>query len=43
VSQPLLLRRHMGYDHGYYFISTFMADHMAHHSKTLHAPLTAQA
>lgn len=43
VGQPLLLRRQMGYDHGYYFISTFMADHMAHHSKALHAPLTALA
>jgi S-formylglutathione hydrolase len=43
VDQPLLLRRHLGYDHGYYFISTFMADHIAHHSKILHAPLTAQA
>jgi S-formylglutathione hydrolase len=35
VSQPLLLRRHAGYDHGYYFISTFMADHLAHHAVTL--------
>jgi S-formylglutathione hydrolase len=43
VGQPLLLRRHMGYDHGYYFISTFMADHMAFHAQALHAPLTAQA
>ncbi len=27
----LTLRRHDGYDHGYYFISTFMADHLKHH------------
>jgi S-formylglutathione hydrolase len=33
--QPLTLRMHEGYDHGYYFISTFMADHLAHHAKAL--------
>ena len=33
--QPLTLRRHAGYDHGYYFISTFMADHLAHHANHL--------
>lgn len=32
---PLKLRRHEGYDHGYYFISTFMADHFDHHGKIL--------
>lgn len=35
--QPLTLRRHRGYDHGYYFISTFMADHLAHHAIQLSA------
>ena len=35
VGQPLTLRRHAGYDHGYYFISTFMADHLAHHAARL--------
>jgi S-formylglutathione hydrolase len=35
AGQPLMLRRHAGYDHGYYFISTFMADHLAHHAQTL--------
>lgn len=35
AGQPLTLRRHDGYDHGYYFISTFIADHLAHHAKTL--------
>ncbi len=35
--QPLTLRRHAGYDHGYYFISTFMADHLAHHAQYLKA------
>ena len=36
VGQPLTLRRHAGYDHGYYFVSTFMADHIAHHAAALH-------
>ncbi len=31
----LELRRHEGYDHGYYFISTFMEDHLQHHSALL--------
>jgi len=35
VNQPLLLRRHDGYDHGYYFISTFIEDHLVHHAKQL--------
>ena len=33
--QPLTLRRQPGYDHGYYFIQTFMADHLAHHAQAL--------
>jgi len=35
VGYPLQLRRHEGYDHGYYFISTFMQDHLVHHAKIL--------
>ena len=35
AGQPLTLRRHAGYDHGYYFISTFMADHLAFHRANL--------
>lgn len=35
AKQPLTLRRHAGYDHGYYFIATFMADHIAFHAKQL--------
>ena len=35
VGQPLTLRRHAGYDHGYYFIATFMADHLRHHAARL--------
>jgi S-formylglutathione hydrolase len=38
VGYPLLLRRHEGYDHGYYFISTFMEDHLRHHARILSAP-----
>ncbi len=32
---PLTLNRREGYDHSYYFISTFMADHIAWHSERL--------
>ena len=32
---PLQLHRHEGYDHGYYFIQTFIADHLAHHAAIL--------
>jgi S-formylglutathione hydrolase len=32
---PLELRRQEGYDHGYYFISTFVADHLQHHAACL--------
>jgi S-formylglutathione hydrolase len=35
VGQPLELRRHAGYDHGYYFISTFVADHVRFHRRNL--------
>jgi S-formylglutathione hydrolase len=37
AGQPLTLRWHEGYDHGYYFIATFMEDHVRHHAKTLTA------
>ncbi|MBK8159460.1 MAG: S-formylglutathione hydrolase [Rhodospirillaceae bacterium] len=33
--QKLHLRRHEGYDHGYYFIQTFMEDHLRHHARVL--------
>jgi S-formylglutathione hydrolase len=33
--QPLQLRRHAEYDHGYYFIQTFMPDHIAFHAASL--------
>jgi len=35
AGQPLTLRRHAGYDHGYYFIASFMADHLQHHAQQL--------
>ena len=41
--QPLTLRRHPGYDHGYYFISTFMADHLAFHRANLLEDWTASS
>ncbi|MFM9879188.1 MAG: S-formylglutathione hydrolase [Burkholderiaceae bacterium] len=37
VGQPLALHRHPGYDHGYYFVSTFMPGHIAHHAQALAA------
>jgi S-formylglutathione hydrolase len=33
--QQLNLRMQPGYDHGYYFIQTFMADHLRHHAEQL--------
>jgi S-formylglutathione hydrolase len=30
ASSQVTIRRHAGYDHGYYFISTFIADHVRH-------------
>lgn len=35
VGQDLLLRMQPGYDHSYYFIATFMGDHIRHHAATL--------
>ncbi len=35
VGYPLTLRRHEGYDHGYYFISTFIDDQLHHHAEIL--------
>ena len=34
---PLTLRMQPGYDHSYYFISTFMADHLRWHAERLRA------
>ncbi len=35
VGQPLTLRRHVGFDHGYYFIASVVDDHLRHHAKQL--------
>lgn len=35
AGQSLTLRRHKGYDHGYYFIESFIEDHIAHHARAL--------
>jgi S-formylglutathione hydrolase len=35
ADQPLELRYHAGYDHGYYFISTFIEQHLRFHRKNL--------
>ncbi|MFO0682296.1 MAG: S-formylglutathione hydrolase [Sandaracinus sp.] len=35
AGQPLVLRRHPGYDHSYYFITTFVGDHLRHHAAAL--------
>ncbi len=35
AGQSLSLRMHVGYDHSYYFIQSFMADHIAHHAAIL--------
>ena len=34
---PLTLRYQAGYDHSYYFMASFMADHIAHHARMLKA------
>lgn len=35
AKHPLTLRRHPGYDHGYYFVASFSGDHVAHHARAL--------
>jgi S-formylglutathione hydrolase len=37
AGQALTLRRHAGYDHGYYFIASFIEDHLRHHAAQLSA------
>ena len=36
AGHPLRLRRQAGYDHSYYFISTFIGEHIAFHAAALH-------
>jgi S-formylglutathione hydrolase len=35
AGQALLLRRHPGYDHSYYFIASFIDEHLHHHANAL--------
>lgn len=35
VGYPFTLRHQPGYDHSYYFISTFVEDHLRHHARIL--------
>jgi S-formylglutathione hydrolase len=35
AGQSLMLRRHPGYDHSYWFIQSFVADHLRHHAEAL--------
>jgi S-formylglutathione hydrolase len=35
AGQPVTVRMQPGYDHSYYFISTFVEDHLRHHAKAL--------
>jgi S-formylglutathione hydrolase len=35
AGQPLTLRMQEGYDHSYFFIASFMADHIRHHAEVL--------
>jgi len=35
AGQSLQLRRHAGYDHSYYFIASFVDEHLAHHARAL--------
>jgi S-formylglutathione hydrolase len=35
AGHPLTVRRHAGYDHSYYFIASFIGEHIAHHARAL--------
>lgn len=37
ANYPMTLRMQDGYDHSYYFISSFIADHFAHHATAIQA------
>jgi S-formylglutathione hydrolase len=38
AGHPLSLRLHSGYDHSYYFIASFIDDHLRHHAAALRQP-----
>ncbi len=35
ANYPMTLRRQAGYDHSYYFIASFIGEHITHHAKAL--------
>jgi S-formylglutathione hydrolase len=35
AGQPLALRRQPGYDHSYFFVASFLDDHLRHHARAL--------
>ena len=35
TGHPLTLRRHAAYDHGYYFVASFLGAHFEHHARAL--------
>jgi len=37
AGHPLTLRLQPGYDHSYYFVASFLAEHVAHHARALNA------
>lgn len=38
AGHPLTLRMQPGYDHSYYFVASFIGEHIAHHAAALHRP-----
>ncbi len=43
AGHPLQLRMRPGYDHSYYFIASFIGEHIAHHVAALHGEATTHA
>ena len=43
AGHPLQLRMRPGYDHSYYFIASFIGEHIAHHASALHGEATTHA
>ena len=41
VDDPLVLRMQPGHDHSYYFIASFIGEHVAHHAGALRRGTTA--
>ena len=37
AGQPVTVRRHAGYDHSYFFVMSFVEDHLRLHARALHA------